>query len=164
MNNLNKLATVLEEEKGLYSELTQLAHDKQQVIINNDVEKLADYLRNEQELIEKIEKKEKERRRVVISLCSDIDMPEQDLSFSKLRDYINDDSKKELEELKSGLLEVLEELQRVNDANKKLIEEALNLNDFNVKILTEATSPSASTYSKKGSNGNKPRRLIDTRA
>ncbi|AZR73903.1 hypothetical protein BBF96_11185 [Anoxybacter fermentans] len=163
MDYLNELIRVLNEEKKLYTKLTDLAHDKQQVIIANDVEKLADYLREEQDLIDKIEGIEKKRRQVVIGLCSELDIPDKELSFSKLRDFLDEGSRIKLDQLRTSLLKILEELHQTNETNRVLIEEALKINDFTIRILTQAVSPSSSTYTRAGVEENKSQHLIDKR-
>lgn len=161
MDYLNELIRVLSVEKDLYSQLAELAHAKQKVIISNDVETLAEYLKEEQELIDNIEDVERDRRNAVIGLCNSLDISEKELSFSKLREYLDASSKAKLDQFKTSLLRILEELHNTNETNRMLIEEAMRINDFTVRVLTQATAPINPTYSKVGSNDNKPRHLID---
>lgn len=164
MNYLNELISILTVEKKLYTELTNLAHDKQKVIINNNVEQLADFLKKEQELIDEIESTEKERRNAVIGLCNELNISEKELSFSKLREYLDTSSRIKLDEFKKSLLVILEELHETNETNRMLIEEAMRLNDYSIRLLAQATTPISPIYSKEGANDNKPRHLIDKKA
>lgn len=165
MDHFNELIRILTLEKKLYSELASLAHEKQKVIIANDVQTLAEYLREEQELIDNIESVEKERRNTVIGLCSDLNISEKEISFSRLREFLDGPSQKRLDEFKNSLLTVLEELQGTNEINRMLIEEALRINDFTVRVLTQAATPAPGTYGKGGVNTqDKPLHLIDKKA
>ena len=164
MDHFNELIRVLTLEKKLYIELADLAQKKQKVIIANDVQQLAEYIKEEQELIERIEAVEAERRTAVIGLCSGMNISEKELSFSKLREHLNEDSQRKLDALKTELLEVLNQLQGINEVNRMLIEEALRINDFSVRVLTQAASPTPTTYGKGGFNQESSLHLIDKKA
>lgn len=159
--SLNELIRVLTLEKKLYKDLANLAHDKQRLIIANDIEELAEVLKKEQELIDTIEATEKERRTAVINLCNELNISERELSFSKLREFLDEESRKKLDQFKSSLLEILDELQATNETNRELIEEAMRINDFTVRLITQAATPPSPTYGKAGYNDNKPQHLID---
>lgn len=163
MNYLTHLIQILNNEKELYIELTEIAQEKQDVIITNDVEKLAECLKKEDHLIQEIEEAEKERRKVVIALCTDLDISDKELSFTKLREFINEDSRKYLDNLKQNLLEVLNRLHQINETNKLLIEQSLSINEYTLGLLTQARSAQP-TYTKEGSDNissAKNIRLID---
>lgn len=162
--SLNELIQVLTVEKKLYKELANLAHEKQKLIIANDVEVLAEVLKKEEELIDTIESTEKERRTAVISLCNELNISERELSFSKLREFLDDESRVKLDHFKASLIEILDELQFTNETNRTLIEEAMRINDFTIRLLTQATTPPSPTYGKAGYNENKPQHLIDKKA
>ncbi|MCK4257405.1 MAG: flagellar protein FlgN [Halanaerobiales bacterium] len=163
MNHLNELLRVLAVEQGLYEELAVWAQKKQEVIIANDIDELAKCLKEEQELIEKIETVEKERRQSILGLSTVLNISEKELSFSKIRDFIDERSKEKLEQFRISLLQTLEKLNKTNDTNKMLIEEAMHINDFTIRTLTLATSPSSSTYGRKGVDDKKSQHLIDKR-
>lgn len=164
MDYLPELIRVLSLEKQLYEELTELAKAKQQVIIDNDVDKLTGYLSDEEQLIKEIEDIERKRRQVVVKLCTKLDISDKELSFSKLREYLDEQAKTQLDEFKTSLLEVLEELLSVNETNRMLVEEAMKLNDFTLRLFTQAIKPSISTYDKSGDDTEKGRPLVDKRA
>ncbi len=165
MDYLKELIRVLGIEKKLYLELTDMAKEKQKVIINNNIEQLANYLTQEQDLIADIENVEKERRQAVIGLCTELDMPDKELSFTKLRELLDESAKSKLDQFKESLLEVLEELHSVNETNRILIEEAMRINDFTLRLLTQAAMPSTKpTYTKTGVDKEKSQHLIDKRA
>ncbi len=163
MNYFNELIRVLCVEEELYRELTMMAQKKQEVIIANDIDGLAKCLQNEQELIEKIENVEKERRQFILSLSTSLNISERELSFSKIKDFLDERSKEKLEKFRTNLLQTLETLNKVNETNKMLIEEAMNINEFTIRTLTQAASPSSSTYGKNGVDQNKSQHLIDKR-
>lgn len=163
MDYLNQLIQILSVEKKLYTELKELAQNKQKTIISNDVEQLAIYLSEEQSLIDQIEDVEKERRQAVIGLCTDLDITEKELSFTKLREYLDPVSRKKLDQFKTSLLEILEELGEVNETNRVLIQEAMKINDFTIRILTQASAPISSTYNRTGVDQAKSQNIIDKR-
>lgn len=162
--SLHELIRVLTVEKKLYKDLADLAHVKQELIIANDIEELAEVLKQEQELIETIESTEKERRTAVINLCNELNISERELSFSKLREFLDESSRTKMDQFKASLMEILDELQATNETNRVLIEEAMRINDFTVRLITQATTPPNPTYGKSGYNENKPQHLIDKKA
>lgn len=164
MDHHNELIRILTLEKTLYTELANLAHAKQKVIIANEVQQLADLIKKEQDLIDHIESVEAERRTVVIGLCSDMNISEKELSFTRLREHLDESFRRKLDIFKTELMVVLEDLQTTNETNRMLIEEALRINDFTVRVLTQAATPAPTTYGKGGMNQESSLHLIDKKA
>lgn len=163
MNYLTQLIQILNTEKELYIELTELAQEKQDAIVNNEVEELAECLKKEDSLILEIEEAGRERRNVVIALCNELDINDKELSFTQLREFINEDARKYLDHLKQNLLEVLDRLHQINETNKLLIEQSLSINEYTLGLLTQVRNAQP-TYTKEGSDyrpSEKNIRLID---
>lgn len=164
MDYLAELIRVLGLEKQLYQELTELAKAKQRVIIDNDIERLTAHLQDEEQLIKEIEEIERERRQVVVGLCTKLDISDKQLSFSRLREFLDEPAKTKLDEFKISLLEVLEELLAINETNRMLVEEAMKINDYTLRLFAQAMKPPVSTYDKSGDDTEKGRPLVDKRA
>ncbi|MBM7623029.1 flagellar protein FlgN [Sporohalobacter salinus] len=162
---IDKLIEILQAEYQIYQELYQLSEEKQEIIIDNQVDDLLEIIEEEQEEIKKIDKLEGKRIDVLEKIAAKNSLQKDELSFDKLMELINDPEKSKLEEIRTEILDLLEEIQETNKTNADLIRESLQLTDYTLQLLTDSDIGKTNTYKKPGDkkqdDNDQPRRIID---
>lgn len=162
---VTKLIEILQAEYQIYQELYQLSEEKQEIIIDNRVEDLLDIIEEEQEEVQKIDQLEGKRIDILEKIAAKNSLQEGELSFDKLMGLISEPEKSKLQEIRSDILELLEELQEIHDINANLIRESLQLTDYTLQLLTNSNIGKTNTYQKPGDknqdSSDQQRRIID---
>ena len=146
--NIEELYNILAKEHELYEKLNQTASKKNEAIVENEIDDLADVVENEDELLKKIEGLEEKRTKIIVNLAEKYDL-EDDFQYSNL---INNFPEKWQNEK--------------NEENTMLLDEAIKLNNFSLNMLSKAVSPENGTYNKKQTNkkGKQNYNIIDRQA
>ncbi|MCK8824171.1 flagellar protein FlgN [Fuchsiella alkaliacetigena] len=165
---INNLIKILEVQYRLYQQLYRLSEEKQQIIIDNEVEELLEIIETEQEHLQKVEQLEAKRVETLEELAQQHSLAVSELDFARLIELLDcAETKAQLQELREKLLIQLRELQQLNDQNAGLIKQVLQLNDHTLQLLTNSELTKGSTYQKPGQEktGNKQaRNIIDHKA
>lgn len=147
MDNLIKdLKEILLQELNLYKSMLELSIDKTKIIISGQVRELDKITQKEQALILKAGKLENVREDILSKIQEKLELKKIQ-NVSKLVDYLNEEQKKEIEDIKQQLIDVLNSLKERNTLNSTLIKDSLEYINLNVNLLTNAVS--GSTYSDK---------------
>lgn len=147
MENLIKdLKEILLQELNLYKHMLELSIDKTDIITSGQVRELDKITQKEQALILKAGKLEDIREDIVSKIQEKLNLNKIS-NLSKLTDYLNEEQKKEVEDIKKQLIDVLNRLKERNSLNSTLIKDSLEYINLNVNLLTNALS--GSTYSDK---------------
>lgn len=154
---------LLTKEYEQYCRLKEKAELKQKAIIENDIEKLATIVAEEQELINLIDNLEVERQDYLVRIAEENKLKGKHISFNILVDLLPAEKKKELQVLRQDFLEVLTELQQINETNRLLIQDSLQINKFSLELIRQVVGKDT-TYSKPGKNKIKSEHLIDRKA
>ncbi|MFY9496925.1 MAG: flagellar protein FlgN [Halanaerobiales bacterium] len=127
------------EEYEEYTRLYEIVKNKQEAIINNDIQELAEILKEEQAIIEKIEEMEEAREKILnqLALEKDIDSKET-ITFTELMELMPAE-RVELEQIKEKFLQLLDKLQELNQENRELIEHSLKITESSLEFIREAT-------------------------
>ncbi len=125
------LTELLKEQLNLHYELLEMAGRKETLIIENDVQSLLDLLQDEEEVLQQVRELEQKRKKLLDEYFGG-----EERSFSDLLEEVPGDVGEELENLRQGLLEVIDKLQEKNHNNASLINEALDLNEFSIQLFT----------------------------
>ncbi|MFP4662670.1 MAG: flagellar protein FlgN [Halanaerobiales bacterium] len=159
-----ELAEVLNKEYKEYLKLNDLAQSKKDTIVNNDVEQLGELIKDDSEIISKINELEKERSRIIGEICRNNNLASEDINFTQLINVIPEPWKDELCKVRNQLLEVIDELHTQNEQNKYLVTEALKLNNASLNIFINALQPENKTYNMKQKKlDSKSSHIIDRR-
>lgn len=122
-----------------YTLLYDTVKAKQKAIIDNDIQLLADILRQEQAIIEKIEELEAARQEILNKLAQKEGRESnKPLSFSELMELVPGE-RDELVQLKDNFLQLLDKLQEINQENRELIEHSLKITETSLEFIREAT-------------------------
>ncbi|AGB42151.1 flagellar biosynthesis/type III secretory pathway chaperone [Halobacteroides halobius DSM 5150] len=136
--NLKKLADLLAAEYKLYQEVYQLAKEKQEVIMNDKLDKLEEIIKQEEEYLQTVQKLENTREQLV-----------GEKNISQVMANAKEPMRSRLDNLQDKLLKMTMKLQDLNQLNGKLLEDALQLANINLSIL--GVNQQNNTYSRQGS-------------
>ena len=157
--NLKELTEILKEENELYEKLLDIAEDKKETLINNNIESLFNLVENDRDYIEQVSELE-ERRLTLMNDIKENFAIEDDLSYMEFVEQLPDHWGEKLNPIRNELLETLEEFHILNEENKKLIEEAVKFNKFSIDLIIENLNNNEYTYNELGKNSP---RLLDKR-
>ena len=162
---MEELIALLQREKAIYEELLQVASEKKEVLIKNEVSRLTEMLRVEAERLKALEKINPS----IVALLSAVTGREGSaaVSVTDAIHALSDPMEKEaLQALQGELRAIIEALRGKNEVNQRLIETQLEYNAFCLELLTQ--NPSASDiYGSSGRLSEAPverRGLIDREA
>lgn len=144
---LSEFKEIFKREYEQYCILLEKAQIKQQAIMENDIEKLAEIVSDEQEIIGLIEELEAKRHSFLKDFAVEEEPTGGNLSFAELMDLIPEE-RKEMQELKSDFLNVLNDIQEINEENKLLIEDSLKITEYSLQAIKQAMGRE-NVYSKK---------------
>jgi len=144
----NKLLNILNEEKGLYLKLLEIAEEKNEALVENNTEKLLKTVEKDKELISRIEIKEEERDEAVSQIIEHFNIDDKDKSYSELVKSLPEDWGKELDPLREELVEITDKFQTVNLENHSLLKQALEFNQLSIDTILNSIQDEDITYSK----------------
>ncbi|KPU26436.1 hypothetical protein TR13x_10175 [Caloranaerobacter sp. TR13] len=143
---IKDLKEILSQELNLYKHMLELSIDKTEIITSGQVRELDKITQKEQALILKAGKLEDIREKVLSRIQEELKLKKIQ-NISKLVDYLSEEQKKEIEDIKEQLIDVLDKLKERNILNSALIKDSLEYINLNVNLLTNALT--GSTYSDK---------------
>jgi len=163
--NIEELYNILSEEYELYQKLNKTASEKNEAIVENEIDDLAEVVENEDEFLKKIEELEEKRTKIIVDLAKKYDLKD-DFQYSNLINNFPEDWQDKFSEIRKKLLEVIDEIHEKNEENTMLLDEAIKLNNFSLNMLSKAVSPENGTYNKKQTNkkGKQNYNIIDRQA
>lgn len=163
---ISRLVTILKKEYRYYQRLNKLALGKKDSIIDNDVDKLSQLVKEDDRIITDLEELEKERILIMDKLAELYKLDPGNINYSQLIKLIPESWQEELVSLREDLLIIIDELHDRNQQNKVLIEEAIKINNFSLNVLMKALEPDNQTYGKNSNSPDKDKitHLIDRRA
>jgi len=124
------LLIILKNLNKSYQKLLELAYDKEEILVANDVERLVELNEKEEQVVEKIEDYDKKREEKLTQLGRELEINSGNVKFSFILEGMEEDFKIQFKELRKELLEVMDELSEMNERNAVLLKEALHYNDF----------------------------------
>lgn len=131
-NSYERILEILEMESMLYEKLYEIAGEKKDIIIDEEMDKLAEIVKKEEQLLAEIKKLEEERSPL-----------EAELPVAE-----DESQRKLMIDLKAQLEEIASKLKDRNLLNKKLIDNSLSLINIDLNLLKD--SGGKKIYSKKG--------------
>lgn len=163
--NIEELYNILSEEYELYQKLNKTASEKNEAIVENEIDDLAEVVENEDEFLKKIEELEEKRTKIIVDLAEKYDLKD-DFQYSNLINNFPEDWQDKFSEIRKKLLEVIDEIHEKNEENTMLLDEAIKLNNFSLNMLSKAVSPENGTYNKNQTSqkGKQNYNIIDRQA
>ncbi len=150
---IEELISVLEETTGCYESLRIVANNKKEVIIKGDVPSLQTLTDEEQGVAGRLLRLEKKRQELIEDVCLVTNKDPKTMTVSSLIDLLQGqkDEQTRLKKVSQHMIEVVDEVKKINDINKTLIKESLDYVSFTMNALQSASSmPQGNAYQKKG--------------
>ena len=148
---LENLIDVLGRETQEYETLVTFAEQKTPAIVKGDIESLKKITEDEQEVVGRIQKMEKQRNKFLADIANVVN---RDVETLKLIDLIQmldkmPDQQQKLEAVQKRLGATITSLREVNDKNQMLLTDRLEMVDFNLNMIRAMKSaPQTANYSK----------------
>ncbi|MCU6792947.1 flagellar protein FlgN [Paenibacillus sp. WQ 127069] len=152
----------------VHDALCELAEEKKQVLIHNDVERLTQIVAKENKLIKQLGELDQQRLKVIGEFLMEKGYkPNPKVTVSDLTKIIfNMEEKKTLLALQKQLLGTIRKLREMNQLNQQLIEHSLSFIDYSLDLIVGPPDDEA-FYHKPQHNArgnNKRLGIFDTRA
>lgn len=148
---LENLIDVLASENAQYERLVTLAESKTSAIVAGDIENLGKIMEEEQEIVGRIQRMEKNRNKFLADIANVVN---RDVETLKLIDLIQmlesmPDQKQKLEDVQKSLRKTIDKLRETNGKNQLLLSERLDMVNFNLDMIRAMKSaPQTANYSK----------------
>ncbi len=151
---IKELIDTLEEQTNIYQSLLEIASKKKVSIIENNIDELQAFVKEENVLVGRNQRLEKKR----IEFFKDISMvlgKNQNISLKDIIENIKgQDGEKELIELREKMLDVLPKLKSINDQNQELLKMSIDYVDFSINLIRGAGGASPTYYDLAGNEIN----------
>ncbi|MCL2574266.1 MAG: flagellar protein FlgN [Defluviitaleaceae bacterium] len=133
---IGNLIDTLKGQIELYEQITALSVRKKEYIIKNDTENLRAVVAEENLIVPRLVRGDKERERVMKDICMVLNKKEEEMTLSYLVVLMeNQPDHAELADIVEKTRAAVTELNEVNEANKVLIENALEFIDYNINLI-----------------------------
>lgn len=152
---IENMITILEEEELLHEKLIEIAREKTDVILNNDIVRLEELTSSEKAIMEEVLSAEKRREECVKDISIVINKPAESITVTGLVEIMKGkpDIQKRLAKIHDNFGRVLKDLKILNERNSALIQESLELIEFDYNLLTAMRqTPLTADYDKNGGN------------
>ncbi|BEP30211.1 flagellar protein FlgN [Helicovermis profundi] len=134
VNYVDDLINALQKEYEIYKELTKIADDKKQIIIDGKIKELDKITIREQGLAMSLVKLENYREKVINKIMKDLNIKNID-TITELITHLDQDSKNKLNTVKNQLIGIIDDIKNKNELNSQLIDQSLKFIDFNIGLL-----------------------------
>ncbi len=148
---MENLISVLESEASEYEILVGLSTKKTPVIIKGDLAALQQITDEEQIVVGRIQRLERQREEVIGDIANVINKDVTSLKLVNLIEMLRDRPQEsgKLAAVHDKLKDVIHRMERVNGQNRELIENALEMVEFDMNVLKSLkAAPETANYNK----------------
>lgn len=136
MSNLSEqLLLVLNKEQEIYDKVILLSNEKQNAIVNNEINVLNDVVKKEKTYSISLVKLEEIRTKVIDQMVKEYRLVEINV-LSDLYPHMSDQEVRQIETVKQRLTNTVSILTEKNEFSRKLIEQSMDQIQFNLDLLT----------------------------
>jgi len=138
---VSSLIDVLKGQVDLYGQIAALSARKKDFIISNDIDSLRAIVAEENALIPKALRGDKEREKIMKDICTVLNKKEEEMSLSYLVVLMENQPEHDaLDDVVAKLKAVADEMKELNESNKVLVEHALEFIDYNINVIHSSIS------------------------
>ncbi|MGB3367550.1 MAG: flagellar protein FlgN [Acidaminobacteraceae bacterium] len=134
INLINELVDALDKECDIYSELSEIADNKKQIIIDGKIKELDKITIREQGLAMTLVRLENIREKIVDKIMLELNLTNIE-TISELISKLDIESKVKLNKSKDKLIGAIKDIKNKNELNGELIKQSLKYIDFNIELL-----------------------------
>ena len=138
---MERLIKLLQMQLALYNELLEIAQQKKEFIVKNDIGSMKIITSHENSLINKIQKTEQELRELILKIAKSPSVSTNELTLAELINSINESNeKRQLNSLRKSLRSSMDEVKALNERNQKLINQSLEYMDYILNLFRNSVS------------------------
>lgn len=141
-DRLSTMVGLLETERGLYERLSQLARQKQDVLVRGRLSDLELVLEEEKAVLSTVAEIEEERYALQCGLARELGLEATDLTVGRLAELAGATFGPRLRENQQSLVRLINELSATNQCNADLIQQSLAYINFTMDLLAGASMAS----------------------
>ena len=148
---MENLIDVLNRECSEYEGLLELSQRKTPIIVSGNLENLQKITDEEQELVGRISRLERERTEVTADIANVLNKDVANLKLVNLIHMLEGrpEERMQLERAHDRLQKAVRGLQRVNEQNSELLSNALEMVEFEMNLLQASkTAPETANYNR----------------
>lgn len=148
---IEKLVNVLEQENEEYTTLVDLSNQKTPVLIRGDLKQLGKITDEEQNVVGRINKLEKERSTILNDIANVVNRDVKNLKLVNLIQMLEKkpEEQKPLVEVHAKLQTTLKAMKMVNEHNQSLIQSSLEMVSYDLNLLRAMKSaPETANYTR----------------
>ena len=143
---VSNLIDVLKGQVELYSQIAALLVRKKDFIIANDIDSLREVVAEENKLVPKALRCDKDRGRIMQDICTVLNKP-ADMTLTYLVTLMEGQPEHdELQQVVGNLQAAAHEMKELNDSNKVLLQHALEFVDYNINVIHSSFSEAPAGY------------------
>ena len=146
---------ILEEENKGYQRLTELSHEKRQIIIDGDIPALEAITDQEQEIASRLKNLENKRSEVVNDMSIVLSKQPEELTVTNMIAFLNKQPQEQskLIDLRDRLKETLRGMAEINAQNDTLLKHAMEMAEFDLTLFRSMRqAPTTANYDNRANN------------
>lgn len=140
------LCAILEEQKAVLTNMLELSKEERQIIVNNESDKLENIIRLEFKELSKLGGIEKRRLALMQTVAKEMDIPEAELTVSKIAERAQPDECEAIRNIQKELTPLIEEHTAVNKENRKLLESHIEYSQMMLEMVVGEEDPLNNMY------------------
>jgi len=162
---ISSLIETLNEQTAMFTELAVYSDEKRQAVIQNDIDGLRAIVKNENAIVPKALKADKNREQIMKDIATVLNKDFEELTFSRLGELIKGQPEHPaFTEAVEKFIVALDEVKQKNDASKVLIGDALDYIEFNMNVIHSSMEAQPAGYGDLLENSHEPGSFLDTRS
>jgi len=161
---VSNLIQTLKGQTDLFTQTTALLTLKREHIVKNDIEALRDVVKQENELLPRALKNDKDREKIIADIATVLNKSKDDLTLSYLAQLIEGQPEhKDFVAAVDEFVVALDEMKAANDQAKVLVQDALEFVEFNMNIIHSSLDVPPAGYGAL-EDGHEPGSFLDARS
>lgn len=152
---VEELILVLEEENKIYSELSEYAEKKRQILIEADIEALEKLTVLEQNASDELLSKSNRQVAILKDIAVVLGKDSSDITVTKLIEYLETQPifQQKLIVARDNLLQTATELKQKNNLNEILLNQAMEMTEFDITLFKSMRqAPQTANYNRNAYN------------
>jgi flagellar biosynthesis/type III secretory pathway chaperone len=143
---LKKLLGLLEHATELYQSLFAVVQQEKDAVVGLNLHQLNQACKAKDNLLLKLRILEEQREQLMDQLASDLNCSPQEISLTRLSEWVEEPYASKLHERSTDLLALIQTLQAANQQNKALLSHSLELIHGSYNLLNNAIADSPVYY------------------
>ncbi|MDD2432480.1 MAG: flagellar protein FlgN [Clostridia bacterium] len=135
-----ELIKILEEQKETYRQLMDLSVQKNQYLINGDLDELNETTKQEEALIFQLGKLEGKREKCFAQLA-ELGGFDHNCTLQEVLSQLTSNSQVQLRQIQEEFSAFIHDLTRLNEENMLLLEQSLRFVNFTVESISQHSKP-----------------------